>query len=180
MKSKISSSRELIERYVLIFVGILLINIGLLYFLQTQVNVITLLKQEKIQLEQDQKIINASEEIYATYKDHIEEIFSVFPSEGEVLTFLQTLESVSKKYGANVIARFASSSPQSEGDRLFLLFRLNLQTTRQNFGQLLKALENLPYMMRLISLTMNSSDGFKDELYVTIHLKLYVKNPFSN
>jgi len=169
-----------IERYVVVFAGTLLINAGLLFFLQSQAKTIKLLKEQKVQLEQDQKIINSSEEIYNTYKDDIEEISQVFPSEEDVLIFLQTLEDVSKKYSEDAIARFASASPQAEGDKLFLLFRLTMKTDKENLSKFLKEMESLPYMTRVLTISMSFPDGIEEKISSTINLKLYVKNPFSS
>lgn len=148
--------------------------------LRTQVNVIRLLQQQKRQLEQDQKIINSSEEIYATYKEDIEDLLAVFPSEEDVLIFLETLQDVGKKHGSNVSARFSSPSPQQEGDKLFLLFRLTMTAKKDSLDSFLQELENLPYMTRLLTLSIGAPDGTKEEMNVTLLIKLYVKNPFNS
>ncbi len=180
MKKKSLFLDSSLERLIVILLGIALINVGLFYVLRTQVNVIRLLQQQKKQLEQDQSIINSSEEIYATYKDNIEDLLAVFPSEEDVLVFLETLQDVAKKHGSNVSARFFSSSPQQEGDKLFLLFRVTLTTNKDSLISFLQELEQLPYMTRLMTLSMGDFNGIQGDMNVTLLIKLYVKNPFTS
>ncbi len=134
-----------IERYILAVIGVIVINIGLLFFLRVQVKTIRLLQDQKIQLQQDLKIVNSSEEIYNKYKNDIEEISNVFPSEEEVLTFLQTLENLTKQYSDDSVVKFASLSPQPDGDMLFLLFSISMRTDKDRLNAYLTQLEKLPY-----------------------------------
>lgn len=168
-----------IERYILAFAGVIVINIGLLFFLRVQVGTIKLLKDQKIQLENDLKIVNSSEEIYNKYKNDIDEISSVFPSEEEVLFFLQTLDDLSKKYSDDALARFASTTPQPEGDMLYLLFNVSMKTDAIRLQSFLQELEKLPYMTRVLTISMSLPDGTQGKVNVTLNIKLYVKNPFS-
>lgn len=180
MKRKSLFFDSSLERLIAILFGIALVNVGLLYMLRMQANGIRLLQQQKKQLEQDQAIINSSEQIYATYKDHIEDLLAVFPSEEDVLMFLETLQDIAKKHGSNASARFSSPSPQQEGDKLFLLFRVTMTTDKDGLKSFLQEAEQLPYMTRLLTLSMGLSDGIQGDMNVTLLIKLYVKNPFTS
>lgn len=168
-----------VEQLVLILAGLVVINIVMLYFLSTQVKTIRLLRIQRTQLEQDLKIINSAEQIYQSYKDDIEVISEVFPNEESVLVFLQTLETLSKKYGTESLVKFSPPTPQPEGDSLYLLFTVNMQTTSEQLPEFLKAIEKLPYMTRLLTLNVSLPDGGRGNVSASMRLKVYVKNPFN-
>jgi len=168
-----------IERLVVVLLVLLMTNFGLLFFLRSQVTVIGLLNQQLLQLQQDQQILSSAEQIYQTYKGNIDTINAVFPNEETVLVFLQTLETMAKQTSDESAVKFASFSPQTEGDRTYLLFTINQTTDRDRLSSLLEQLENLPYMTHIVSLSISWVDQKKGTLNVSIVLKLYVQNPFS-
>ena len=179
MNKKLSSLPPSIEHFLIALAGIVVVNIGLLVFLNTQVKVISLLQDQEKQLQQDQKIINSSEEIYNKYKNDIAAISDVFPNEEKVLPFLQLMENLAKKYSDDSAVKFASLSPQPEGDNLYLLFSIGMKTDPSRLSDFLTELESLPYMTRVLTISMSLPDGISGKVNVTINLKLYVKNPFS-
>lgn len=177
MKKKQQSSP--LEKLSLFLVLLIVINIGILVLLQNQVKTIALLKEQRIQLQTDQKIIASSEAIYIEYENDIDTILSVFPDESSVLDFIQTMERLLREYGSQSSVRLSSKDPLPEGDKLFLLFNLTFTTDINRFVSLLEQLESLPYMTRTLSITTQFSDSEEQQLNVTIPLKLYVKNPFT-
>lgn len=168
-----------IERFVIVLVILLGINIGLLYFLRSQVKVISLLQGQLVQLRQDQQILSSAEQIYQTYKNDIDTITSVFPDEATVLVFLQTLEDLAKSESETAVVKFATFSPQQQGDKLFLLFTINMRTDLPRLTSFLSQLEALPYMTRLFDMSVTWIDPKKGVIDSSMKLKLYVKNPFA-
>jgi Tfp pilus assembly protein PilO len=168
-----------VESLVLVLGGVVVLTLALLYFLSTQVKTVKLLREQKTQLEQDLKIINSAEQIYESYKDDIAVISEVFPNEESVLVFLQTLESLSKKYSTESLVKFSPPTPQAEGDSLYLLFSIVMQTTSDQLPEFLKAIEQLPYMTRLLTLNVSLPEGGKGNIAASMRIKVYVKNPFS-
>ena len=178
-QKKAQALEQSIEKHVLVFILLLLVNLGMLYFLHSQVSVIGLLKDQLVQLQQDQQVLASAEQIYQTYKNDIDTITAVFPDEGTILVFLQTLETLAKDQSDQSSVKFASFSPTTEGDKLYLLFTVTMVTDKKRLSTFLGELENLPYMTRLLAITINWSDPKKGILDVTMKLKVYVKNPFS-
>lgn len=167
-----------IERAVIVLVLIVVINIGIMYMLLNQSKTITLLQEQQQQLTQDQRILSSSEEIYAQYEGQIEKILRVFPDEETVLDFLQTLETLSKTHSTEYTVKFASRSPLPESDKLFLLFTITLKTDKTQLDAFLDALENLPYMTRVLTMNAAFPDPASQAVDAALTLKLYVKNPF--
>lgn len=178
-QKKVITLERSIERLIVILVVLVLLDFSLLFFLRTQVKTIGLLKEQRLQLEQDQRIINSAEEIYQQYKDDIEAISEVFPGEEDVLAFLQQLETLAKQLSDDSVVKFASLSPQEEGDQLFLLFTINLKTDMQRLTTLMRELEVLPYMTRVLAVSVNFPDKISGKIDASLKLKLYVQNPFS-
>lgn len=168
-----------IEKAGLLLLVLIALNIGTMVLLTSQSKTITLLKEQKRQLESDQKILSSSDQIYSQYENQIEKIFAVFPDEESVLSFLQTFEELTKAYSTESSVRFASLNPLPEGDKLFLLFSVSLKSDRQRLNQLLDKLETLPYMTRVLNLNVIFSDPELNNVDASFTLKLYVKNPFT-
>lgn len=178
-KKKPETIRDLIEKWSLVIMLILVGHLGALVLIKTQVKEVQLLKDQKQQLADDQKLLSSAEQIYTKYKDDFPLLESVFPDEETVLPFLQTLEKLTREYSEDGVVRFASLSPLPENDKLFLLFTLSLHTDTQRFSDFLIQLENLPYLTRVLSYTLNWSDQKKQLVDATVQLKVYVKNPFT-
>lgn len=168
-----------IERYAIVLAILLCINIGLLYFLRSQVKVISLLQGQLVQLRQDQQILASAEQIYQTYKNDIDTITAVFPDEESVLVFLQTLEDLAKSESDTATVKFATFSPQQLGDKLYLQFTINMRTDTSRLTSFLSKLEALPYMTRLFDISITWVDSNKGIIDSSMKLKLYVKNPFA-
>jgi len=168
-----------IERYIVVLIVVLCINIGILFMLRTQVKVIGLLQGQLVQLQQDQQILASAEQIYQTYKDDIDTITSIFPDEETVLAFLQMLESLAQGYSESSMVRFITFSPLPENDKLFLLFNISMRTDIDRLTSFLTKLETLPYMTRLTDITVTWVDPKTGIIDAGMKLKLYVKNPFT-
>ena len=179
-QKKAQSLERSIERLIVVFLVLLVINFGVVFFLRSQVTVIGLLNEQLLQLQQDQRILSSAEQIYQTYKDNITTINAVFPDEETVLDFLQTLETMAKNTSDESAVKFASFSPQPEGDKLFLVFTVNQTTDVDRLSSFLSQLEKLPYMTHILSLSITWADQKKGTINVTMQLKLYVKSPFSS
>ena len=150
-----------------------------MFFLHTESKTIVLLKEQLRQVENDQKILTSSEQIYAQYEQDIDAILNVFPNEETVLDFLQRLEKLTKDTSDDSTVRFASLNPLPDGDKLFLLFNISLKTDTARLDQFLDSLEHLPYMTRVIGLSTTFPDLSPQKVDASVSLKLYVKNPFS-
>jgi hypothetical protein len=168
-----------IERYIIVLIVLLCVNIGVLFFLKTQVKVINLLQGQLVQLQQDQTILASAEQIYQTYKNDIDTITSVFPDEETVLVFLQILEQLAQSTSDSSSVKFATFSPQQESDKMYLLFTINMRTDTNRLSLFLSQLEELPYMTRLINISVLWVDPKKGVIDSSMKVKLYVKNPFS-
>lgn len=175
MKNKGSS---LTEKLALALGLLIVVNIGILVMLQNQVKTIRLLKNQRVQLQNDRKIIASTEELYSQYEDDIDTILQVFPDESTVLDFIQTLERLSRDYASDSSVRLSSKDPLPESDKLFLLFNIIVKTNTEQFVAFLGELERLPYMTRTIAITTNITDA-EEQIDANISLKLYVKNPFT-
>ena len=180
MTKKTTASTNPIELGAIILVFIVIVNLGALFFLTTLVKTIVLLKQQQKDLQQDLKIVNSSEQIYQKYKDNIQLILDVFPTETKVIEVLQTLETLSKNYSDDSAVKFASLSPQPEGDNLYLLFTIVLTTDAQRLSAFFDKLETLPYLTRILSVSINYPETIKGKINASMQLKLYVQNPFSS
>jgi Tfp pilus assembly protein PilN len=176
---KVATLKDLVEKWSLIIILIIVGHFGVLVLLNTQIKEIKLLKEQKEQLTQDQQLLSSGEQIYAQYKESFPILESVFPDEESVLIFLQSLEKLTRESGENGVVKFASLSPLPENDKLFLLFTIYLHTDTTRFEGFLTQLEELPYLTRVLSYTIQWSDQKKQLIDATVKLKVYVKNPFT-
>lgn len=172
-------STSTIERLGLFILLIVVINIGLMVLMQTQAKTVSLLKDQQKQLEQDQRIVSSSEQIYSQYENDIQKILDVFPNDETVLDFLQMFEKLTKDNSEESTVKLASPDPLPEGDQLFLLFSITMKTDNTRLDEFLDALETMPYITRILSMNVVFSQANADEINASLALKLYVKNPFS-
>ena len=179
MQKKPAKKTSPIEKLALGLFLVIAINIGALVLINTQQKTIMLLKKQHSQLVNDQKIITSSEEIYQQYENDIDTILSVFPDETTVLDFIQKLEVLSKQYSEVSSVRLSARDPLPEGDKLFLLFNVNLKTDKDRLDIFLEELETLPYMTRMLSLDVRFPEKELQKVDASFVLKLYVKNPFT-
>lgn len=178
-KKKPATMHDLLERWLLIIALILVGHFGVIVLLNTQVKEIKLLREQKVQLESDQKVLTNAEQVYNQYKDDFPLLESVFPDEETILPFLQNLERLTREYSDDGVVKFGSLNPLPEGDKLFLLFSISMRTDANRFIAFLQQLEELPFLTRMLSYTVNWSDQKKQTMDVSVSLKVYVKNPFN-
>jgi hypothetical protein len=165
----------------LILAGVMLI---LLFFdclflmlFQSEVGSYQLIQKEMEILDQDRRIIDASKEISLKYKDEIDTISGVFPTERTFPLFIQVLENELKSNVDEYQLKF-SSNPITEGDKLFLLFSISVKADLAKLSSFLLSLEKLPYMTHITAITAKSPGGITNKSEYIIGMKVYVQNPF--
>jgi hypothetical protein len=161
-----------------VFAAIVAINILFIMLFQSEVKTYRLLNEEKKTLDQDQMIIAASADILEKYQNEIDVISGVFPSEETFPEFIQAFENTVKGHADEYQFRF-SSTPQPEGDKLYLPMTLSLKTDMTRLLLLFEALEHMPYMTHILGVAAKNSGGLSGQGQYDIGLKVYVQNPFS-
>lgn len=154
------------------------VNILFLVFATNAAKTITLLKKESAMLVQDRQTFASSEQLYNSYKDDMDLISAVFPSEETIPTFIRTLEDLTRAFADEYTVKFVSLTPLVEEDKLYLLLTVTMKTDAARFIQFLASLEQLPYMTHVTSIQVQTPEGYTGKEEVTLGLKLYVKNPF--
>lgn len=167
---------------ILVVVVILLIVVNLMFlsFISNEAQTAGLLKKELIQLTEQEKIITTATQLYSSYEEEIEVISAVFPTEQTITLFIQTIEEELKSVANEYTFRFSSPIPLKEQDKLYLPLVMTLKVDMAGLTRLLKELETLSYMTHITSVGSRSSDGFTSVSEVTIVMKVYVQNPFTN
>jgi hypothetical protein len=160
--------------------SLFVLNFLFLFFIQNENKTIKLLKSELRVLEQNQKIINSSREITATYSKEVELISEVFPNEETIPKFIGILENLIKGYADEYSFKFNAVAPVKEQEKFYLPLTITMKTDYQRLLLFLEKLETLPYMTHVTSIFSKNPDGFTNKSEIIIGLKLYVQNPFSS
>jgi len=155
------------------------VNFLFLTLIRGEARTINLLKTQLTSLSQDQQIITSSNDLYNVYKDSIDIISEVFPSEETIPEFIQTLEELLKTYSDGYGIKFNSLSPLREQDNLYIVLTITMKTDFGRLTQFLEDLEHLRYMTHVASLTAKTPSGLAAAGEVTLALKVYVQNPFT-
>jgi Tfp pilus assembly protein PilN len=170
-------------RSVLLLTLIILITVavnGLFLFLSYSASrSIRLLETQQEQLEQEQTVLNASEQLYQDFQDEIATVANVFPNEETIPQFIQSLEGLIRGYTDAYSVKFNSLTPLSEQDKLYLIMTITMNTDLDRFTQFLGGLETYPYMTHVTSVTAKTPDGYGNVAEYSITLKVYVQNPFT-
>jgi len=153
---------------------------GLFLFLSySSARSIRLLESQVSQLEEEEKVIAASEQLYEQYQDEITTVANVFPNEETIPQFIQSLEGLIREYTDVYTVKFNSLTPLVEQEKLFLIMTVTMNTDLSRFVQFLEGLEAYPYMTHITSVTVKTPDGFSGVSEISITLKIYVQNPFT-
>jgi len=164
-----------------LLLGLLILsNILFLVLTASAVRSALLVKNEFAVLGQDKKIVSASEELENQYGKEIEAISQVFPNEETLPDLLSTLENLIKLYSDSGTLKFNSLVPVKEQDRLYLLMAIVLKTDLERLYTLFIELEELPYLTHIVSVNGKMPGVFDSVGEISILLKIYVQNPFSN
>jgi len=155
------------------------LNIAFLLFVINSARTVTLLQQEASALQEDQKMVSSSQDLYQTYVKEIEVITDVFPDEETIPNFIQSFESLIRPYTDEYNVRFVSLTPLVEQEKLYLLLTVIMKTDFIRFTNFLDALEKFPYMTHITSMSTKTPEGFTGKSEYAFGLKIYVKNPFS-
>lgn len=156
------------------------INLLFLFLARNLTANIKLLRQELFALEQNQRIIQTAQEVYAVHAKDIDLFANVFPTEMSLPAFLTKLEEVLGKSMSGYTVKFNSIQPIPEGERLYLLLTINTNGTHQQLDQFFSELEVLPYMTHIISIQTKTQSGFAGMSEFSLGLKVYVQNPFTS
>lgn len=158
---------------------VVVVNLLFIYFIYTSAETIKLLDKELVILEQEQRIISRSADVYEQYKDDIDIISRVFPSADTVPVFIETLENISQRIYPSATVKFNSLVPLKERDASYLLLTVSLKTDLDGMNAFLDAIESLPYITHVTSIHANTPDGFTKPADIATGLKVYVQDPFS-
>ncbi len=175
-KPKFSRQSVLVTLVVILTV----VNVLFITLISSEAKTVQLLKKELTGLYGQEKIIATASELSQSYKDEIELISAVFPSEQTITVFIQTIEDLLKGITNEYTFRFSSPIPLREQDKLYLPLTMTLKTDMAGLTRLLKELESMRYMTHITSISSRSPDGFTGVSEVTIVMKIYVQNPFTN
>lgn len=179
MESKKQQQINPITMLALMCILIMVINFLFLLLSRNSASTITLLNKELVILDQEQRIISRSADVYDQYKDDIDIVSSVFPSSETILTFIETLEKVSQQISPSSTVKFNSLTPLRDGDSSYLLLTISLKTDIEGLTKFLDEIELLPYMTHVTSINANTPDGFVRPSDIAVGLKVYVQDPFS-
>ncbi len=160
-----------------ILFGIVCMNILFIILFRNAVNSYQLIQREMEVLKSDRAITQASDEIFREYTNQISIISSVFPNEQTFPQFLAIFEQSVQKHVSSYQYKFTPVTI-SEGDKLFLLFTLSIQSDVASLIAFFDELEKLPYMTHITAITAKSPVGFAGNSEYSVGLKLYVQNPF--
>lgn len=160
--------------------ALVVLNMLLLYFVSSETTTIHLMRQERISLDDDRQIIASAQDIYDTYGKEIKAISAVFPNEETVPFFIQALEQEIRLGSDTYTVKFSSLTPLVEGDKLYLLLVITMTTDVQRLEKFLNSVERLSYMTHVVSMGSKTPDGFTGTQEVSIGVKVYVQNPFTN
>jgi len=138
-----------------------------------------LIKNEFILLDQDKKIVSASEDLETQYGKEILAISKVFPNEEDLPDFFDRLEKLIKIYADSGTIRFNSLVPIKEQDKLFLLLSLSLKTDLERLNNLFTEFELLPYMTHITGVQAKTPGKFSGNSDINVLVKVYVQNPFT-
>lgn len=177
-KNKLKTSKLTI--LVSLVILLVVINVLFIALVSSEAKTVELLKKELTDLYGQEKIIATASELSQSYKEEIEVISAVFPTEQTITTFIQTIEENLKGVTNEYTFRFSSPSPVREQDKLYLPLTITVKTDMAGLTRLLEEFENLPYMTHITSVTTRSPDGFSGGSEVTLLMKVYVQNPFTN
>lgn len=177
-KKKPSTNKVLL--YTLIALVLIIGDVLLLWVSTNQAKTVKLLKSELITLSQEEKIVASSNDIYNRYQSEVEVISSVFPDESELPEFVETLETLLAGTTTDYALKFNAITPIKEQDKLFLPLTITMKIDYTKLDSFLTSLETLPYMTHVTQMSGKTPDGFLGSSEVSISLKVYVQNPFTN
>lgn len=162
-----------------VIASLIIVDLLFVAFTQGAGSTVRLLKNELRGLEEQEKIITSSQEIYETYKDDVEVISNAFPNEETIAVFIQYLERELRAVTPEYTLKFNSVTPIKEQDKLFLPLTIMVKANFSELTSLFTKWENFPYMMHITSILAKTPDGFSSKSEVTLVVKVYVQNPFS-
>lgn len=165
--------------WVVIGISFALINLLLLVLTRSTYKTTTLLQKELGQLRQNTLIGLSDKELTAKYQKEIDLFAAVFPDEKTISALLQTLETEIGTLTSDFSVKFNAVNPIKEQEYLFVPLTIILRTDMPTLETLLDRLEKLPYMTHITAISARTPDGFDGVSAITISLKAYVKDPFT-
>ena len=180
MDQKTPAKTSLLTILSALVAGAVVLNILFIALAANEVRTIELLKKELTNLEQNAQIIASSQQIYNKYKDDIEVISAVFPTEESIPQFISQLEGEIRQTADEYTFKFSSITPISENTVLFLPLSITMKTDLTRLTLLLEKLENLAYITHVTSINTKAPEGLNGISEVNLQLKVYVQNPFTN
>lgn len=159
----------------------LLVTVNMLFLVLTTnlVQTIHVLQKQLIALEQDRLIVNRSQEMYERYKDDVETISKVFPTEATIADFVTVLEEAAGKVAPGTSVKFNSLTPVVGKDTSYLLLTVSMKTDIVGLVAFLATLETLPYLTQVTAVGAKVPDGINKPSETSVSLKVYVQQPFS-
>lgn len=158
----------------------IILNIAFISFTLAQKQTIRLLRKEVAGLDQDRQILTSAQDIYNTYEKEIEAISKVFPNEETIPLFIGSLEQDLRETTDSYSVKFSSLTPLVEQDKLYLLLIISLKTDLERLTKFFDRLERRDYMTHIVSISAKTPEAFTGVQEVSVGIKIYVQNPFSN
>jgi Tfp pilus assembly protein PilO len=106
----------------------------------------------------------------------IDTIFSVFPSESEIIPVLEEIEATVMQYDPAARVGFTAEQPSKPAGELQIPLRISLHSSISDLISLLRAIEKLPFIVEVISVELNTVDPAN--IQSIILARLYVNDPF--
>ena len=188
MKNKINYNKfslKIIEKILFILVIIALTS-SAIYFFSKQIKKINLTMNEKKEMDylisNREQVNNKIKTDFLTIDPAYEQkINDALPSVFNILPFVDSLDSLSKKYSFEQTTSFSQPGPALGGNVMSLTvinFNLNIQGTNvDNFVSFLKDFEKLPYFTSINSISYLSSGkvGWQENSIINISGSVYAR-----
>lgn len=155
-----------------------LICIAILFTLMTKNQ---LVKYKKIQ----QELIAKTQEVQqrkqfndfiSNNQTNLEKIGLSLPNEAMMVSVLQDLESVLKKYDPAAVYKFSSSTPTKTNTSLTIPMTLSIKLPLTNLSAFFNDIYSLPYIFQVMTIESQISNN---EATHVIGMRVYVQDPFT-
>ncbi|MEK7165700.1 MAG: hypothetical protein AAB874_02750 [Patescibacteria group bacterium] len=160
-------------------VALVIIDILFMTFIVNESKTVALLKNQLTDVTKQQQIIASAQNISETYTEEIGAISNVFPNEETITGFIKIFEDELRAVSSEYTFRFNAANPLVEGDKLFLPLTVTLKSDLSQLTVFLQKIEQLPFLLHIVTINTRTSEGFSQTSEVTLVMKLYVQNPFS-
>lgn len=136
--------------------------------------------QEQIYLSRiDSQNVDNTIDYYQTRQKQIESIINTLPTEETFIDFINTLEVIVGQHANQKSIDFNTDFPTGTTNEKYIPLSINLTTDSQNFFDLIKKLEKLPFILEITKIDSQLKDQNIDVWEYQLSGKIYVNNPFT-